>query len=228
MLSQDDHVLDRVDAYLHDVLPSADAQRVEKHCAACPICQVALDEARKRLSALDTLPVVEASDELIRATEQRVRRYRRRKFTVGRVVFGVAASIAMVLVGFHVYYATLSPSPYDLRVLGQSELLAGSEASLRVLLVNPASGKAIAGVPVEIELAEKDPRSASTWPASPPTKAAAARRGCGCRIGKAATTSSACGPCRAARKSRSSRRSSSSGPGSSCSPATSRSISRAR
>ena len=40
MLDLNDHVLEYVDAYLHDLLSAEDARLLEKHCAGCKICQV--------------------------------------------------------------------------------------------------------------------------------------------------------------------------------------------
>ena len=42
MLSPGDHVLEYVDAYLHDALARREARYVEQHCESCRICQVAL------------------------------------------------------------------------------------------------------------------------------------------------------------------------------------------
>src|SRR5207244_11197878 len=50
-----------------------------------------------------------------------------------------------------------SPEPYDVQVLGQPRLLAGSAASLRIRLIDRSTGAALAKVPVEIEL--RDPHS---------------------------------------------------------------------
>ena len=47
MLKPNDHVLDWVDDYLHELLEPADVAYVERHCEQCRICQVALEEAQK-------------------------------------------------------------------------------------------------------------------------------------------------------------------------------------
>jgi hypothetical protein len=72
MLDHNDHVVAFVDDYLHDVLDARDAAYVEQHCEACRICKPALEEARKRLAALSTLPALEPSHQLIQATLQRI------------------------------------------------------------------------------------------------------------------------------------------------------------
>jgi len=155
MLDANDHVLDYVDAYLHDLLTAQDAGTLEKHCAGCKICQAAMVEARRRFEALQTLPVVEAPEALIRAAQSKIDRYRRRRLTPARVGWLAAAVVLVMFAGLHVYYFTLSASSYDLRILGQSELVAQSGASLRVLLVDHDSGRPVEGAPVEIDLADR-------------------------------------------------------------------------
>ncbi len=164
MIRTNDHVLEHVDACLHGLLNEADAATVRKHCDECPICRVAWDEGQKRFDALAALPAVETSSDLIERTERRLEKAvtrrrpplplrwfeRRSKFQKFAIV---AAVLAAMIGSLHVYYLRLSASPYDLRVLGQDRMLAGSETSLRVTVFNQASQKLLAGVPVDVELA---------------------------------------------------------------------------
>ncbi len=152
MYTPDDHVLQYVDAYLHDVLHPSEKRQVAEHCEVCPICRVALDEARKRLEVLESLPPVEASEALIAATRKRIQQYRPSRFTPLRVGLAAAAAVVALLAGFHLYYLNMAASPYDLRVLGQSELWSGSEASLRVLFQDARNAAPLTGAPVEIQL----------------------------------------------------------------------------
>src|SRR5262245_55725752 len=116
-----DHVLDAVDDYLHDLLDDETADRVARHCAACPTCGAALEDARRRQAALQAVPPTEASEELVRDTvagvERHERRWRRRRgFVLGGLAAAFAAAAA-VLVVFQLHFATLSPTPMDLKVL---------------------------------------------------------------------------------------------------------------
>jgi len=156
MLHPNDHVLDYVDGYLHEALSARDRETFLEHVRVCPICQVALEEGRKRLAALQSVPVIEASDSLVRATELRIAEYREPRWTPVRAALASAVAVFVFLGGLHLYYLNLSPSPYDLRILGQTELLAGTEGSLRVLLVRHDDQKPMPGVRVNVELAVKN------------------------------------------------------------------------
>lgn len=163
------HVLDDVDAYVHEALPMADAQRVRLHCEKCPICQAALIEAQKRAEAYQLLPGMEASESLIQATQDKIAAYQRRsRFqratdwwrampSQGRfytAAGATAACLLLTILSLHVYYATLRPSPYDMKILGQTDLLSGAESSLRVVLLDSRTDAALADVPVTIEIAQ--------------------------------------------------------------------------
>src|SRR5215831_14890976 len=156
MLDHNDHVVAFVDDYLHDALHSMDAAYVERHCDSCRICKPALEDARKRFAALETLPAIEPSEQVIKATLERiaahdVRTRKVRRWFLGVSLSAVAAS-ALVIGVLHLYYLNLTPTPYDLRILGQSKLLAGSMASVRIRLVDRTIGQPVPGAPVDIEL----------------------------------------------------------------------------
>lgn len=148
-----EHVLQSVDAYLHELLRASERDRLERHVEECRICQVALDEARKRFAALHSLPIVEAPERLLRETEQRIRECRAPRLSAATICLLTGAAAALLLGCAHVYYLNLSPAPNDLRVLGQSELLAGADGALRVVVMRHADQTPVAGVDVEIELA---------------------------------------------------------------------------
>jgi hypothetical protein len=135
-----DHVRHLVDDYLHDLLEPADAARVERHCAACPACRAALDEARQLRAALQAVPPSEASPQLLAATmrgiddHERRRKRRFRLFAFGHL--GTIAAAALVLLGLQIYFSSMTASPWDLVVLGQDKLMAATTGSLRVRLVD--------------------------------------------------------------------------------------------
>jgi uncharacterized protein YfaS (alpha-2-macroglobulin family) len=156
MLDHNDHVVAFVDDFLHEALESADAAYVERHCDSCRICKLALDDARKRFAALETLPAIEPSERLIQATLGRIDAHERRTRKVRRWFLGVslpAIAASALIIGFlHLYYINLTPTPYDLRILGQNRLMAGSMASIRIRLLDRSNGQPMQGVPVDVEL----------------------------------------------------------------------------
>ncbi|TPW00608.1 MAG: hypothetical protein FD125_3048, partial [bacterium] len=150
------HVIDQVDDFLHDVLPAAEARYVEAHCGKCAVCEAALHEARKRQAAVESVPPLEASEQLIQQALKTVDRadqtqsWQRRFFFRG--LLPAAAAAVLLLAGFHLYYLNLSPSPYEIRVLGQNQLLAATTGSLRIRLFDRNTGKAAPGIPVRVDL----------------------------------------------------------------------------
>ena len=55
-----DHVVDLVDDAIHHLLPPDVEQYVHAHAAVCPICGLAMKEARRRHAALRSLAPSEA------------------------------------------------------------------------------------------------------------------------------------------------------------------------
>jgi hypothetical protein len=151
-----EHILNFVDDYIHGVLTPNEALYVERHCESCQICKVGLEEAQKRQTAFQTLPGVEPSERLVPDTLAYIdkkdrERTRLRKWLVRGLVTATAASV-LIIGGFHLYYARMAPTPYDLRVLGQTRLFPGSMGGIRVQLMHHDDGKPLEGVPVDIEL----------------------------------------------------------------------------
>lgn len=157
MINPDEHVLEYVDAYLHDALLSPrDAAQVAAHCEVCPICHVALEEARRRQEIMQSLPPIEAPEALIRAALGRVDRQRVSETKWIRWGGLVAAAALVLLATANLHFYNMAPSPFDLRVMGQSDLITGADASLRVLLLDPRTASPRPDVPVEIELVGSD------------------------------------------------------------------------
>ncbi len=152
-------VIRLVDAYLHGLLDDDQAAEVAQRCQTSPECKSALEEAQRRLSALQSQPPVEASEQLIRATVEQINRtVQVRRTRSRRVLIGMAGALAasvLILSSLHVYYSNLTPSPIDLAVLGQRDLLAATMSSLRIRLTNAPTRQPLAGVPVTVELKDR-------------------------------------------------------------------------
>ncbi|HMF16829.1 MAG TPA: MG2 domain-containing protein, partial [Gemmataceae bacterium] len=152
------HILDYVDDYWHDVLSPGEDKYIEEHCLRCPICKVALEEAEKRHAAFQSVPTSEASEELIQKTITGVTdldaRQQRRRRVLRRSVLPAVAACVVLLGMVHLYFLNLSPSPYDLTLRGQAQLVAGSDGSLRVRVVHHEQGQGVKDVPVSIDLVD--------------------------------------------------------------------------
>ena len=70
----------------------------------------------------------------------------------GRALIAFTAVAALIIGAVHVHFNRMSATPYDLRLLGQSELLAGSTASLRLAVFDRDAKRPMPGVPVEVAL----------------------------------------------------------------------------
>src|SRR5262245_3539648 len=146
------------DDYVHGLMSFDTRNHFEHALAADPAYRFALAAARPRPLALEIARPEEQSagaiagrvmgdvTGMIVASEKAgIRRQR-----VLRWLWGSVAAVVAVLTLAHVHFATLAASPIDLEVLGQDELVAGSEASVRVRLTD--RGRPLADVPVEINL----------------------------------------------------------------------------
>jgi hypothetical protein len=158
MADDSDHVLDKVDALVHELLGPEEMERVERHCGACPDCGRALEAARRRLQNLQTLPPAAASEELILRTERRLdgpaRRWPRRLWSGRAVAAAAVLLIALTAVG-QWYLESMTAPCYHLSVLGQTRLPAGAESSLRVIVTEASLGMPLGFVPVEVGLTSK-------------------------------------------------------------------------
>jgi hypothetical protein len=164
MSEHTEHILEYVDAYFHDLLTPAEDEAIEQHCDQCPACDAALEEAKKRYDALQTVPASEASEKLVQATLEQVeaaeKAHARRMRRLRRGALLALAASVLLLGAVHLYYLNLSPSPYDLQVFGQDILLADTEGSLRVRVLDHKRGKAAENIPVRIDL--EDARTGRT------------------------------------------------------------------
>ncbi len=145
-----------VDAYVHDLLDADDREFVRRRIAESDVWAAAHAEALRMRDLLRSTPALEPDARLIDSTLARVRtdgpradRLRRR--LIWTPIYAAAAAIALFL-GVNFYFSTLSPSPYDVQVLGQTGFLAGSDASLRVHVRRADVNSAVAGADVELSL----------------------------------------------------------------------------
>ena len=63
---------------------------------------------------------------------------------------GEITAAVVLIAAFHTYFYNLEPTPYDVRILGQHELLADTQAAFRVAVYHGDTGEEVNGVPVFI------------------------------------------------------------------------------
>ena len=102
------------------------------------------------------MPPAEAGEDLVRSTlaavSDRIERKRRNWMVYRRTVGAVTAAAILIIGSMHVYYQQLRPTPYDLRILGQAEWLAGSATSLRVGVFDQRTGKPLEDIAGTLQL----------------------------------------------------------------------------
>ena len=146
------HVAELSDDYVHGLLSDEKAAEVERHCAECEPCRTALEQARGRFEALRAVPPEQPSPQLVEKTVEAVQRRRAAVKRVFKWLTGSAAAAALALTVLSAYYQHLKPTPYDLVVLGQTDLMLTSMASMRVRLMNHDTQGPVEGVPVSMTL----------------------------------------------------------------------------
>ncbi len=151
MIPLDEHVLNRLHSYLDCTLSLVDSAAVRRHCAQCQSCR----ETLVRLAAERTTHPWQSGGAAPRSARATARLAGGSGPFFGYLWLTLALA-AVVLAVFSVHYIALKPSPYDLRVLGQTEWMPGTDAAihLRVLRHDDAHEP---GVPVTVELRDPSP-----------------------------------------------------------------------
>lgn len=147
------------DAYVHLLLSQEEAVAFEARCDEEKEYRDALERAQKRKELLESAPPAEASEKLVRQTIDRIHHKVDRRVRVWKIysrsVLALTAAAVVLIAAFHAYYYNLRPTPYDVRILGQNELLAGTNAAIRVAVFNERTGEEFTGVPVGLTIVDR-------------------------------------------------------------------------
>lgn len=153
-----EHIQHLVDDYCHGLLDGTQRADVERHVATCSVCRDALAAARSRWELLHRakppLPNADAVQQRVTHAlhEEHVHHeqwHQRRRGIAQRIGISVAVAV-LLLASVHLYFEFREAAPWDVRIDGQHEWLAGSQASLRVQVLH--HGQALAAIPVTIAL----------------------------------------------------------------------------
>jgi len=155
-----DDISQYADDYVHGVLNEEETSFFEKYCESHPEAASEVEAARRRKELLGEAPPVEAPSDLVDRTTASIDKQVRRSAASWKYftrTFALATTAAVLAIGLlHASYSFMAPSDYDLRLIGQNQLMPGSAASMRLGLFDVSTQKQLQGVPVEIAL--YDPR----------------------------------------------------------------------
>lgn len=147
---------DFVDAWLHGLLPDTDAQIVEQWCRSTPDGQRALQAAEQRLALLASVGKTTPNAALVKTTISKltpsVQRPQRGWSRFRKALVGATAAAIAIIASAQSYYAFMKPTPYDVRMVGQLEWMAGSPASMQVVVRDLTQDALLDDVPCRLQL----------------------------------------------------------------------------
>ena len=94
---------ERIEAYIDGELTPAEQGRLEDHAATCAACAAELEDARRLVGALRTLPSLTCPDAVSQALQTRIRQARGKR-EVRRWGWAYAAAAVLALIaGYHLF-----------------------------------------------------------------------------------------------------------------------------
>ena len=160
MSETQDALARRADDYVHGLMSAEDAEAFRRECEASPEAAAALAGAAKRAEAVKAARPSNAPETVVRRvlarsdSEARAVRLRRVRQVLLGWIPSAAAVAALFLLVLHLQYSHLQASPQQMQVFGQSELAAGSPASLRVVMTDARTGRPLSGIPVTVAIGD--------------------------------------------------------------------------
>lgn len=156
------HIDDFSDLYIHELLSEEQRREFRNHCQHCESCQAVFEKAQKRLETLKNLPIEEVPKPFLKKSilvakklpSDRIELSRWDRIEIAYWSVYAAASVLLLLVCF--FFQWSRPNPFDLVVYSQSQLTIGSQASLRVVLVDRNRKTPLADAPVRISLVSEN------------------------------------------------------------------------
>ena len=97
---------ERIEAYIDGELTPAEQTRLEAHAATCAACAAELEDARRLVGALRTLPSLTCPDAVSQALQTRIRQARRQRLHVAVRRWGwayAAAAVLALIAGYHLF-----------------------------------------------------------------------------------------------------------------------------
>ena len=110
---------ERIEAYIDGELTPAEQGRLEAHAATCAACAAELEDARRLVGALRTLPSLTCPDAVSQALQDRIHQTRRP--TAKRWYAPLAAAAVLVLIaGYHLFDPEPVPPAFSPKEIAQA------------------------------------------------------------------------------------------------------------
>ena len=107
---------ERIEAYIDGELTPVEQGRLEAHAATCAACAAELEDARRLVGALHTLPSLTCPNAVSQALQTRVRQTRRRRWGWAYA----AAAVLALIAGHHLFDPEPVPPAFSPKEVAQA------------------------------------------------------------------------------------------------------------
>ena len=114
---------ERIEAYIDGELTSVEQGRLEAHAATCAACAAELEDARRLISALRTLPSLTCPDAVSQALQDRIYRTRQNRWrTAAKRWYAplAAAAVLVLIAGYHLFDPEPVPPAFSPKEVAQA------------------------------------------------------------------------------------------------------------
>ena len=112
---------ERIEAYIDGELTSVEQGRLEAHAATCAACAAELEDARRLISALRTLPSLTCPDAVSQALQDRIHQTRQNRSAAKRWYKPLAAAAVLALIaGYHLFDPEPVPPAFSPKEVAQA------------------------------------------------------------------------------------------------------------
>ena len=114
---------ERIEAYIDGELTPAEQDRLEAHAATCATCAAELEDARRLISALRTLPSLTCPNAVSQALQDRIHQTRQDRWrTAAKRWYAplAAAAVLVLIAGYHLFDPEPVPPAFSPKEVAQA------------------------------------------------------------------------------------------------------------
>jgi len=114
---------ERIEAYIDGELTPAEQDRLEAHAATCATCAAELEDARRLISALRTLPSLTCPNAVSQALQDRIHQTRQDRWrTAAKRWYAplAAAAVLALIAGYHLFDPEPVPPAFSAKEVAQA------------------------------------------------------------------------------------------------------------